>query len=109
MLQTEALTKCCGIDKGISSRSFLEEEAVNHVPCVTLLDLYMPFRVCVISPSPLSPLTPNCHHVGPTQLLFCILSLVSKDEGILLCLNINPIPLASGHLVVLSQEDTAIL
>lgn len=72
----------------------------------------MSFRVCVIPPSSLFSLTPNHHHVGPTQLLFCILSLPSlKDEEILLCLSIDLILLASGHFVALPgcEKETAIL
>lgn len=76
--------------------------------CDTLTFVHAFQGLCNLS-QPTFSLTPKCHHVRPTQFLFCSLSLVSKDEGILLCLNINPIPLASGHLVVLSQEDTAIL
>lgn len=45
--------------------------------------------VYVIPSSLLSHLTPNCHHVGPTYPFFCIFTLVSKDEGILLCLSLN--------------------
>lgn len=84
MLQAEVVTKCYRIDQRISPRHFPEEEALDHIPCMTLSlsSVYASQGLCY-------SLAPNCHHVGPTHPFFCIFTLVSKDEGNLLSLNLS--------------------
>lgn len=86
--------------KGISWRHFSEEEALNHIPCMTLsFTLVRAFQgLCNRSQSPFS-LNPQLSPCGVHPTSFLYLQPMTEDEEILLCLNPNLMALASGHLM----------